>query len=197
MTARPKILCIEDDQETVELLAEILNEEGFEPIIARNGQEGLRLMGEHPSLILCDVDMPQMTGFEFLQQLRKSSSQVRNTPFVFITAYASRDNHLQGRRLGCSDFLAKPLDFELLLEIIRNHLAQSSSVPPPSITLTDREQEAMTWVARGKSSNDIAVLMNVSERTANFHVNNVIQKLGVATRVQAAIRCVLLGVIDV
>jgi DNA-binding CsgD family transcriptional regulator len=67
---------------------------------------------------------------------------------------------------------------------------------PVRYALTDRQIEAMTWVARGKSSADIAILMHVSERTVNFHVNNVIQKLGVATRVQAAIRCVVLGLID-
>jgi DNA-binding CsgD family transcriptional regulator len=67
---------------------------------------------------------------------------------------------------------------------------------PVRYALTDREIEAMTWVAQGKSSADIAILMHVSERTVNFHVNNVIQKLGVATRIQAAIRCVVLGLID-
>jgi DNA-binding CsgD family transcriptional regulator len=67
---------------------------------------------------------------------------------------------------------------------------------PVDFSLTEREIEALTWVAKGKSSADIAVLMNISERTVNFHVNNVIHKLGVATRVQAAIRCALLGLID-
>ena len=66
-----------------------------------------------------------------------------------------------------------------------------------SFTLTDREIEALSWVARGKSSTDIAVIMSVSERTVNFHIQNVIRKLGVATRVQAAIRCALLGLIDI
>lgn len=56
--------------------------------------------------------------------------------------------------------------------------------------------QALTWVERGKSSNDIALLMSVSERTVNFHINNVIHKVVVATRVQAAIQCALLGLID-
>jgi DNA-binding NarL/FixJ family response regulator len=197
MNIRPKILCIEDDPDTIELMAEILSEEGFETILAHNGKEGLDRIGERPNLVLCDVDMPQMGGFEFLQQLRRTSGQIRTTPFVFITAHGGRDNHLQARRLGCDDFLTKPLDFELLVEIVRNHLAQDSRVVLRDVSLTDRECEAMSWVARGKSSNDIAVLMNVSERTVNFHINNAIRKLGVATRVQAAIRCVLLGIIEV
>ena len=193
---RPKILCIEDDPATVELLVEVLEDEGFEPIVAHDGVEGVRKFGECPSVILCDVDMPHMSGFGVLKELRRSAGQLRNIPFLFITAYGSRESHLQARRLGCDDFITKPLDFELLVEIVRSRLAQSPNTQPVEFSLTDREVEALTWVARGKSSTDIAVLMKVSDRTVNFHVNNVVRKLGVATRVQAAIRCALLGLID-
>ena len=196
MSDRPKVLCIEDDPAIVELLVEVLEDEGFETIEAADGVEGIRKFAERPDIILCDVDMPHMNGFGVLSELRKSAGQLRNVPFLFITAYGSRESHLQARRLGCDDFLTKPLDFELVVEIIRNRLAQQPRQTPIDFELTDREIEALTWVARGKSSTDIAVLMNVSERTVNFHVNNVIRKLGVATRVQAAIRCALLGLIN-
>jgi DNA-binding NarL/FixJ family response regulator len=196
MNFRPKILCIEDDSATAELLVEVLEDEGFQTIVATDGIEGVRKFSERPDLILCDVDMPQMSGFGVLSDLRKSAGQLRNVPFLFITAYGSRESHLQARRMGCDDFLTKPLDFELLVEIVRNQLAQQSQHGPVDFALTDREIEALTWVAKGKSSTDIAVLMNVSERTVNFHINNVIRKIGVATRVQAAIRCALLGLID-
>ncbi len=196
MNGRPKILCIEDDPATVELLVEVLKDEGFEPIVAFDGIEGVRKFADRPNVILCDVDMPHMSGFGVLQELRRSAGQLRNIPFLFITAYGTRESHLQARRMGCDDFIAKPLDFELLVQIIRNRLAQGPRAEPVNFALTDRESEALTWVARGKSSVDIAVLMNVSERTVNFHINNVIRKLGVATRVQAAIRCALLGLID-
>jgi DNA-binding NarL/FixJ family response regulator len=196
MTVRPKILCIEDDPETIELLVEVLNDEGFDALVARDGREGVAKFAERPNLILCDVDMPHVSGFEVLRQLREGAGQLRTIPFLFITAYGSRDSHLQARRLGCDDFLTKPLDFELLVEIVRNKLVQNSRGSHHSVSLTDREREALTWVARGKSSTDIAVLMDVSERTVNFHINNVIRKLGVATRVQAAIQCALLGLIS-
>jgi DNA-binding NarL/FixJ family response regulator len=197
MNDRPKILCIEDDPATVELLVEVLEDEGFDPIVAIDGIEGVRKFSEHPDVILCDVDMPHMSGFGVLRELRKSAVQLRNIPVLFITAYGSRESHLQARRLGCDDFVTKPLDFELLVEIVRSRLAQHPrQTTPVDFALTDREIEALTWVAKGKSSTDIAVLMNISERTVNFHINNVIHKLGVATRVQAAIRCALLGLID-
>jgi DNA-binding NarL/FixJ family response regulator len=196
MTGRPRILCIEDDAATVDLLVEVLEDEGFETIVATDGVEGIRQFARHPDLILCDIDMPHMTGFDVLGAFRKGAGQLHNVPFLFITAYGSRENHLEARRLGCDDFIAKPLDFELLVEIIRCRLVQRPRQEPVEFSLTEREIEALTWVAKGKSSTDIAVLMNVSERTVNFHVNNVIRKLGVATRVQAAIRCALLGLIE-
>jgi|SRR5215510_2318932 len=196
MTSPPKILCIEDDPGTVELLVEVLEEEGFDPLIAFDGVEGLRKLRDRPDLILCDVDMPRKSGFDVLRQLRKSGGQLRNIPFLFITAYGSRDNHLLSRRLGCDDFLTKPLDFELLVEIVRRRLAHGPRSTPASFVLTEREAETLTWVARGKSSADIAVMLHVSERTINFHINNIMRKAGVATRVQAAIKCALLGLID-
>ena len=127
------------------------------------------------------------------ERLAEAAEVIRHLPSVRV---GSRESHLQARRLGCDDFIAKPLDFGLLVEIVRNRLAQRSKQTPVDFALTDREIEALTWVAKGKSSTDIAVLMNVSERTVNFHISNVIRKLGVATRVQAAIRCALLGLID-
>lgn len=196
MSVRPKVLCIEDDPATVELLVEVLEDEGFETIIAADGIEGVRKFVERPDIILCDVDMPHMSGFDVLSELRKSARKMRTVPFLFITAYGGRESHLRARRLGCDDFITKPLDFELLVEIVRNRLTQHTERTPIDFALTDREIEALTWVAKGKSSTDIAVLMNVSERTVNFHIGNVIRKLGVATRVQAAIRCALLGLID-
>jgi DNA-binding NarL/FixJ family response regulator len=196
VSARPRVLCIEDDPATVELLVEVLEDEGFQTIVATDGIEGVRKFSEQPDLILCDVDMPHMGGFGVLGELRKAAGKLRTVPFLFITAYGSRESHLRARRLGCDDFITKPLDFELLVEILRNSLAQRGKRMPIDFALTDREIEALTWVAKGKSSTDIAVFMKCSERTVNFHISNVIRKLGVATRVQAAIRCALLGLID-
>src|SRR5262249_6033111 len=196
MNIRPKILCIEDDPATCELLTEVLQDEGFEPLVASDGDEGVKKIRERPNLILCDVDMPGMSGFDVLRLLRRSRGELRKIPFLFITAYGSRESNLRAWRLGCDDFLTKPLDFELLVAIVRSRLSHSPRTAPPPFILTDREAEAITWVAKGKSSADIAVLMHVSERTVNFHIDNVNHKAGAATRVQAAIRCALLGLVD-
>jgi DNA-binding NarL/FixJ family response regulator len=196
MVVCPKILCIEDDLDTMELLVETLNEEGFTVIAAHDGVEGVKKFSERPELILCDIDMPTMNGFGVLQALRRAPNDLKNVPFLFITAYGSRDSHLRARQLGCDDFISKPLDFELLVAILRHRLAYGFQNRTADFSLTVREREVLTWVARGKSSSDIGLLTGLSERTVNFHASNVMRKMGVATRVQAAIRCALLGLID-
>ena len=105
MSVRPKVLCIEDDPATVELLVEVLEDEGFQTIMAADGVEGVRKFGEQPDIILCDVDMPHMSGFDVLSELRKSARKLRTVPFLFITAYGSRESHLRARRMGCDDFI--------------------------------------------------------------------------------------------
>ncbi len=197
MSHPPKILCIEDDRATIELLVEVLADEGYLPIVARDGGEGIAKFAERPDLIICDLEMPHGDGFSVIEALRTSGSDIAQVPFLFVTAYGDRDRHLKARRLGCDDFIAKPLDFELLVEMVRHRLRGNGARQHEAIALTARELEAMNWVAQGKSSTDIAVLMGLSERTVNFHVNNVVQKLGLATRLQAAVRCALLGLIKV
>lgn len=194
----PTILCIEDDPGTAELIVEVLEDEGFNVTVSDNGRDGLAAIGERPSLILCDIDMPGLSGFEVLRELRRNRQLPQTVPFIFITAFSQRSYHLQARQLGCDDFVTKPIDFDLLVAIIRHRLAGSATQPlaPPDFHLTDREIEALTWVARGKSSADIAVILGVAERTVNFHIDNVIRKMQVATRVQAAIRCTVMGIID-
>ncbi len=195
MKSRKRILCIEDDRATLDLLAEVLEDEGFTPLLAMNGKDGVSSFAEQPDLVICDVAMPDGDGFFVINALRNSGGELGRTPFVFITAHGDRDTHLHARRRGCDHFITKPIDFELLVEIVRHRLQALDPSHQDDVVLTPREIETMNWVARGKSSADIAVLIGVSERTVNFHVNNVIQKLGVATRLQAAIQCAMRGMI--
>ncbi|WP_431855232.1 response regulator transcription factor [Azospirillum sp.] len=198
MTERKRILCIEDDPGTRELLVEELEEAGFEVDACGDGTTGLAAIVERrPDLILCDLDLPGLSGFDILGSIPQAGAAVRAIPFIFLTAYGQRENLIAARRLGCDEYIVKPIDFELLVETVRNRIARSPArtEPGPSVRLTDREVEALTWSARGKSSTDIAVLMRVSERTVNFHIDNAIRKLGVATRIQAAVKAALGGLI--
>jgi DNA-binding response OmpR family regulator len=183
-----RILCIEDDQETATLIAEELRDRGFEVSVSYNGQEGLAaILRERPDLVLSDISMPVMSGFELLERLTVLAPRFENMPFVFLTALADRDNELRGRRLGADDYVTKPIDFDMLEAIVRARLARTarSDIWPKDVTLSDREIESLTWSARGKTSAEIGQILGMAKRTVDFHIDNARHKLGVATRIEA------------
>jgi DNA-binding response OmpR family regulator len=197
--AKKKILCIEDDRETAALIAEELTERGFEVVVAYNGGEGFAaIFRTMPDLILCDINMRIMSGFEVLEHLTKIAPRFGNMPFVFLTALTDRNNELKGRQLGADDYVTKPIDFEVLVAIINarlSHIARTD-VWVRDVQLNGREIEALTWVARGKTSIEIAQILSLSKRTVDFHIDNARNKLGVSTRTEAAIKAVTGRLID-
>lgn len=194
--SHPRILCIEDNHDTAKLIAEVLEAEGFRVSIAETGLAGLASIEERPDLVLCDIDLPDVSGLKVLERIRSGKLMPLSVPFIFVTAYSQRENQVSARVLGCDDYVTKPIDFELLVAILKHRLsAATRPFDKVDFKLTDRELEALTWSARGKSSADIAVILRISERTVNFHIDNAMRKLGVATRVQAAVKCAILGLI--
>jgi DNA-binding NarL/FixJ family response regulator len=191
---RKKILCIEDDRETIALIAEVLTEWGFEPIVAYSGtNEFAEIIKRRPDLVLCDINMPHMSGFEVLERLNEIAHRFGHIPFVFLTAMADRENELRGRRLGADDYIIKPIDFDVLHTIINARLARvaRNEIWPKPTVLNDREIETLTWVARGKTSAEIAKLTGLSKRTIDFHLDNARVKLGAATRTEAALKAAI------
>jgi DNA-binding response OmpR family regulator len=190
---RKKILCIEDNRETAALIAEELVDRGFEVIVTHNGQEGFAaILRTMPDLVLCDISMPVMSGFEVLERLTAIAPRFGNMPFVFLTALTDRDNELKGRELGADDYLTKPVDFDVLNAIITARLARvaRTKIWPKFVELNEREVETLTWAARGKTSAEIAQIFGLSKRTVDFHIDNARIKLGATTRIQAAIKAV-------
>jgi DNA-binding NarL/FixJ family response regulator len=192
--SRKKILCIDDDRAVADIVVEELVARGFEVAAAYDGHEGLvSILRTMPDLVLCDVNMPVMSGFEVLQQLNALAPRLGRIPFVFLTALADRNSELQARRLGADDYVTKPIDFDMLEMIINARLAgvARNEVWPKLVTLNDREIESLTWVARGKTSAEIADLVGLSKRTIDFHLDNARIKLGAATRTEAAIKAAM------
>ena len=114
-----KILCIEDDAETAALIAEDLQDRGYAVSIAADGHSGLSaILKSGPDLVLCDINMPGMTGFEVMERLIALAPKFEAVPFIFLTARTDRDSELKGRRLGADDYVTKPVDFEILAAII-------------------------------------------------------------------------------
>ena len=192
--ARKKILCIEDDREAAALIAEDLTDRGLDVVVAHDGHEGfVAILKVMPDLVLCDISMPIMSGFEVLERPNALAPRLGHIPFVFLTALADRDNELRARRLGADDYVTKPVDFDMLETIISARLAgvARNQMWPKLAMLSDREVEALTWVARGKTSAQIADLLGLSKRTVDFHLDSARIKLDATTRTQAAIKAAL------
>jgi DNA-binding NarL/FixJ family response regulator len=146
-----------------------------------------------PNLILCDINLPLMSGFEVLERLNALAPRLGHIPFVFLSARADRRSELRGRRLGADDYVTKPIDFDMLETIINARLAgvARNRTWPKLVTLNEREIETLTLVARGKTSGQIAETLGLTKRTIDFHLDNARMKLGAATRTEAAIKAAI------
>src|SRR5262245_12847179 len=111
-----KILVIEDEPETLKNLTLMLEMEGFKPLAASNGREGVAVAKkELPDVILCDVSMPEMDGHGVLEALRSDKTTV-SIPFIFLTAKGDRKDFRTGMNLGADDYLTKPASADDVLE---------------------------------------------------------------------------------
>jgi DNA-binding response OmpR family regulator len=118
----PHIMVVDDDPDTVSILARHLQREGFVAIEAVSGPECLRLAREHPvDVILLDLMMPEMDGFEVCRALKQDPGTA-GIPVIMITARDDLDARAEGMRLGVSDFLAKPVFRRQLANRIRAQL---------------------------------------------------------------------------
>src|SRR5271155_3045389 len=118
----PRIMVVDDDPDTVSILARHLLREGFVAVEAVSGAECLRLVREHPvDVILLDLMMPDMDGFEVCRAL-KEETNTAEIPIIMITARDDLDARAEGMRLGVSDFLAKPVFRRQLANRIRAQL---------------------------------------------------------------------------
>ncbi len=122
------ILLIEDNDPIRENTAELLELSEYEVIVARGGKEALEMMisVKKPDLILCDIMMPEMNGYEFLKII-KQEYQLTSIPFIFFTAYTEKKDIEKGLQMGASDYIVKPFEPDELVQRIRKHLPEQVS----------------------------------------------------------------------
>ena len=118
------VLIVEDHDDTREMVATLLSEHGFTVVTAENGRRGLeRLMRARPCLVLLDLMMPVMTGWEFRRaQLSLPDSDLASVPVLLLTAVDQPDR--VALQLGATDVIRKPLDFDQLIESVRRHCGE-------------------------------------------------------------------------
>ena len=117
-----KILLVDDSATSLMMETMILKAEPFELVVAKNGQQAVDIAAtEHPDLILLDVVMPIMDGFEACRQLRAGEA-TRSTPIIMVTTRGEEHQMEVGFESGCTDYVTKPIDGLELLAKVRNCL---------------------------------------------------------------------------
>ena len=129
----PTVLVADDHADTRELLIALLNRAGFATLAAEDGQEAIDVTHEsHPDLILMDLQMPVVDGWEAARQI-KAQPESKNTPIIALTADARGDDRLQAAQAGCDAFHPKPIDRDALarqIETLLSGAAQFSASEP-------------------------------------------------------------------
>jgi EAL domain-containing protein (putative c-di-GMP-specific phosphodiesterase class I)/CheY-like chemotaxis protein len=136
-----KILVIEDDELIRETLLQLLESHNYRVIAAENGRVGVQMaLSEIPDLILCDVQMPELDGYDVLRTLRQNSLAA-TIPFIFLTAQSDKTDFRRGMELGADDYLTKPFTKGELLGAIASRVLKRQTITQP-LTVALRQAEA-------------------------------------------------------
>ena len=126
MTNRPRMMVVEDDRDTAEMLMAYFEAQGYDVVTAAWGQDAVRQAQEEtvPDLVLLDIRLPDMDGYEVCKQLR-THRRTQNVPIIFLTEKRERNDRLSGLELGAVDYITKPFDVQDLRLRVRNIMRRS------------------------------------------------------------------------
>jgi len=196
-----RLLLIDDDPNLILLVKDYLEFRGYEVITAENGREALEVL-EHdiPDMIICDVMMPEMDGYTFVNQVRQDE-RTNWIPVLFLSAKGQSQDRVKGLNIGADVYMVKPFEPEELVAQVEASLKQAyrqrqqpgngseseSKIQVPfDVHLTQTELKVVQFVARGLANRDIAEELNVSQRTVESHVSNMLGKTGLHNRTELA-----------
>ena len=120
---KQKVLIVDDSESMRFVISYCLNEAGFHVIEASDGQEALRIaQSSHYDVIITDINMPNMNGYDFIEAVRKTSKN-RHAPILTLTTNTSQDAVAKGKAAGATGWLTKPFNDEMLLNVMRKVIA--------------------------------------------------------------------------
>jgi DNA-binding response OmpR family regulator len=137
--SRRTVLVVEDEPQMQVILCDNLEFEGFEVLVVSTGEEGLEAVTQqHPDVVLLDVMLPKMSGYELCRRIRASGS---NVPIIMLTARNAEIDRITGLEFGADDYVGKPFSIRELLARVRAHMRrqESSRVSAPALSIGDVE----------------------------------------------------------
>ncbi|MEW6491525.1 MAG: response regulator transcription factor [Cyanobacteriota bacterium] len=197
-----QLLLIDDDPNLILLVKDYLEFRGYEVITAENGREALNILDQQvPDMIICDVMMPEMDGYTFVEHVRQDS-RTSWIPVLFLSAKGQSQDRVKGLNTGADVYMVKPFEPEELVAQVESSLKQANRLihhsgtngaeagpklhVPFDVELTPTELKVVQLVARGMANREIADQMNVSQRTIESHVSNMLGKTGLHNRTELA-----------
>ena len=206
--ARPIRIFIVDDHPVVRtgLTSMLTTHEGFQVVAAASsGEEALLFIQQHqPSIVLLDLRMPGMSGFDVLQAAQRMSSAPR---MIVLTSFETEEEVYRAVQAGAHGYLLKSTVPQEMLAAIRAVASGARHIPPRIAArlaqrlsrpaLTHRELEILEMLAKGLTNKQIGAVFQISGNTARNHVNNILQKLDVADRTEAVATAIQQGLVDV
>ena len=199
-----RVLIADDHTIVRQGLVSLLQQESDLSVVAQanNGQEAVKLFGQHrPDVVLMDLRMPQMDGVEAIAAIR---AECTNPQIVVLTTYDGDEDIYRGLRAGAKGYLLKDTDPDELFAAIRTVFVGKNYIPSnvgaklaermANCPLSDRELQVVRLIVAGKSNQQISNILHISKSTVKFHVNNILSKLNVNDRTQAAMAALKRGI---
>lgn len=203
MSSGEKVLVVDDDPTTHQLIESFLQPDGYALEFSQTGDEALqRLETTTYELIICDAMMPGRDGFEVCRAV-KAHPEWRYIPLVLITSLSASEDMVRGIEAGADEFLTKPIDRASLRTRVRAMLRvrkvfrelRDRSTDLDSLMrkrrerlieeagLSQRERQVLELLLLGRTHKEIALTLGISERTSKFHQGRLLEKLGADSRV--------------
>lgn len=197
-----RLLLIDDDPNLILLVKDYLEFRGYEVVTAENGRDAMDVLTrQQPDMIICDVMMPEMDGYSFVESIRQDN-RTNWIPVMFLSAKGQSQDRVKGLTKGADVYMIKPFEPEELVAQVESSLKQASRLMrhngrPPldenariqvanSVDLTPTEVKVVQLVAQGLANREIADKLNVSQRTIESHVSNMLNKTNLKNRTELA-----------
>ncbi len=208
-----RILLVDDEPGVRESVQAYLEDSGYAVQVAAGAKDAWEMLQrDPPELVITDVMMPQVDGYQFLKQMRDDPRFVA-MPVIFLTARGMKSDRISGYQAGCDAYLPKPFDPEELIAIVKNILQRRASTnseaggiakqiaaelrgmmgtgsaivttpPPINIDFTPREQSVLDLVAAGLMNKEIARQLDTSVRNVEKYVSRLFGKTGTNSRTE-------------